>query len=99
AKRRDMDRVLYALAIVALGVGIYGMATSQGRAGTDTGDANYFAMVEIIALPLVLVLAADVRARWLRLGVYGVAVVIIAAVFSSLSRGGLIALGAVLVVI
>jgi O-antigen ligase len=99
AKRRDMDRVLYALAIVAFGIGIYGMATSQGRAGTDTGDANYFAMVEIIALPLVLALAADARARWLRLGVYGVALVIIAAVFSSLSRGGLIALSAVLVVI
>jgi O-antigen ligase len=99
AKKRDLDRVLYALAIVALGIGVYGMVTSHGRAGTDTGDANYFAMIEIIALPLVLVLATEVRDRWLRVSVYGIVLVIIAAVFSSLSRGGLIALGAVLAVI
>jgi putative inorganic carbon (hco3(-)) transporter len=98
-ERRAMNGVLYTLAIVAFGVGIYGMVSSQGRAGTETGDANYFAMVEIVALPLVLTLAADTRARWLRLGGYGVVLVIIAAVFSSLSRGGLIALGAVLVFI
>jgi putative inorganic carbon (HCO3(-)) transporter len=99
ANRRDMNRVLYTLAIVAFAVGIYGMVTSQGRAGTDTGDANYFAMVEIVALPLVLALAADVRARWLRLSLYAVLLVIIAAVFSSLSRGGLIALGAVVLLV
>src|SRR6478752_529899 len=83
AKKRDLDRVLYALAIVALGIGVYGMVTSHGRAGTDTGDANYFAMIEIIALPLVLVLATEVRDRWLRVSVYGIVLVIIAAVFSS----------------
>jgi O-antigen ligase len=97
--RRNMNLILYTLAVVALGVGIYGMVSSQGRAGAETGDANYFAMVEIVALPLVLILAADTRARWLRLGGYGVVLVIIAAVFSSLSRGGLIALGAVLLFI
>jgi hypothetical protein len=43
----------------------------------------------------VLVLAADARARWLRVGLYAVVLVIIVAVFWSLSRGGLIALGAV----
>jgi putative inorganic carbon (HCO3(-)) transporter len=98
-ERRAMNRVLYTLAIVAFVIGIYGMVTSQGRAGTETGDANYFAMVEIVALPLVLTLAADARKRWLRLGGYGVVLVIIAAVFSSLSRGGLLALGAVLLFI
>jgi O-antigen ligase len=96
---RDVRRALYSLAAVAFAVGIYGMVTAQGRAGADTGDANYFAMVEIVALPLVLALAADVRARWLRLSLYGVVLVIIAAVFSSLSRGGLIALGSVVFLI
>jgi O-antigen ligase len=91
--RRDMDRVLYTVAFVAFAVGIYGTVASEGRAGTDTGDANFFALVEIVALPLVLALAADVRGRWLRAALYGVVLVIIAAVFSSLSRGGLIALG------
>jgi O-antigen ligase len=92
--RRDVSRVLYTVAVVAFAVGIYGMISSQGRAGTDTGDANYFALVEIVALPLVLALAADARVRWLRIGLYGVVLVIVAAVFSSLSRGGLIALAA-----
>ena len=48
--RRDMNLVLYTIAVVAVVVGIYGMISSQGRAGTDTGDANFFAVVEIIAL-------------------------------------------------
>jgi len=92
--RRDVARVLYTFAIVAFAVGIYGMASSSGRAGTDAGDANFFALIEIITLPLVLALAADTRVRWFRGVLYGVVLVIIAAVFSSLSRGGLIALGA-----
>lgn len=94
--RRDMNLVLYTIAVVAVVVGIYGMISSQGRAGTDTGDANFFAVVEIIALPLVLALGADVQSRRLRVAVYAAVLVIIAAIFSSLSRGGLIALGAVL---
>jgi len=44
----------------------------------------------VIALPVVLTLAALER-RW-RLAYYGVAAVIILSVFSSLSRGGLVAL-------
>jgi O-antigen ligase len=92
--RRDVARVLYTIAFVAFAVGIFGMVSSSGRAGTDTGDANFFALIEIVALPLVLALAADTRIRWLRGVLYGVVLVIIAAVFSSLSRGGLIALGA-----
>jgi O-antigen ligase len=90
--RQDMNRVLYTVAFVAFAVGIYGTIASEGRAGTDTGDANFFALVEIVALPLVLALAADVRTQWLRSVLYGVVLVIIAAVFFSLSRGGLIAL-------
>jgi O-antigen ligase len=93
---RELNRVLYTVAIVALVVGIFGIA-SQGRAGTNTGDPNFFAMVEIVALPLVLVLAADARARSIRFGLYGIVLAIIASVFWSLSRGGLIALIAVVI--
>jgi hypothetical protein len=46
--RRDMDRVLYTVAFVAFAVGIDGTVASEGRAGTDTGDANFFALVEIV---------------------------------------------------
>jgi O-antigen ligase len=92
--RREMNRVLYTLAVMALAVGIFGIA-SQGRGGENTGDPNFFAMVEIVALPLVLVLAATAPARWLRLSLYAVVPIIVTSVFWSLSRGGLIALGAV----
>ena len=91
---REMDRVLYVVAVLALCVGLFGIA-AQGRAGTNVGDANFFAMIELVALPLVLSLAARTEAQWARFGLYGVVLVIVGAVFSSLSRGGLIALGAI----
>jgi O-antigen ligase len=94
--RRETNRVLYTLAVMALAIGIFGIA-SQGRGGQNTGDPNFFAMVEIVALPIVLALTASARPRWLRLGLYGVVLIIVTAVFWSLSRGGLIALAAVVI--
>src|SRR5439155_20706099 len=90
--RRDLDRVLYTLAVVALVVGALGIFTSQGRAEGASGNANFFAMVELFALPLVLALAAEVPRRVLRLGLYAVVSVIIMSVFASLSRGGFLTL-------
>jgi O-antigen ligase len=90
--RRDLDRVLYTLAGVALVVGAVGIFTSQGRAEGASGNANFFAMVEIFALPLVLVLATEARWRVLRTGFYAVVFVIIFSVFTSLSRGGFLTL-------
>jgi O-antigen ligase len=90
--RRDLDRVLYTLAVVALVVGAVGIFTSQGRAEGASGNANFFAMVEIFALPLVLVLATEARWRVVRIGLYAVVFVIIFSVFTSLSRGGFLTL-------
>jgi putative inorganic carbon (HCO3(-)) transporter len=90
--RRDLDRILYTLAVVALVVGAVGIFTSQGRAEGASGNANFFAMVELFALPLVLALAAEVPRRALRMGLYAVVLVIIFAVFASLSRGGFLTL-------
>ena len=95
--RRDLDRVLYALAVVALVVGTIGIFTSRGRAEGASGNANFFAMVEIFALPLVLALAAEVPRRVLRIGLYVVVFVIILSVFASLSRGGFLTLVSVAV--
>ena len=95
--RRDLDRVLYTLAVVALIVGALGIFTSQGRAEGASGNANFFAMVELFALPLVLALAAEVPRRVLRLGLYAVVSVIILSVFASLSRGGFLTLVSVAV--
>ena len=96
--RRDLDRVLYTLALVALAVGVIGLFTSQaGRAEGASGNPNFFAMVEIFALPLVLALAAEVRRRVVRFGLYAVVFVIILSVFASLSRGGFLTLASVAV--
>jgi O-antigen ligase len=95
--RRDLDRVLYTLALVALAAGAIGIFTSQGRAEGASGNPNFFAMVEVFALPLVLALAADVRRQVVRLGLYAVLFVIIFSVFASLSRGGFLTLVSVAV--
>ena len=91
--KRDLDRVLYVLAVVALFVGIFGIITNGGgRAEGASGNANFFALVEIFALPLVLVLAAEAQRRSVRIALYGVVFVIILSVFASLSRGGVLTL-------
>jgi O-antigen ligase len=95
--RRDLDRVLYTLALMALAVGVIGLFTSQGRAEGASGNANYFAMVEIFALPFVLVLATEARWRVVRVGLYAIVFVIIFSVFASLSRGGFLTLVSVAV--
>jgi O-antigen ligase len=93
--RRDVRSVLATFAFGAFVFGLVALAEylSTGgatRASGLQGDPNYFAEYQVIALPAVLALAALER-RW-RLACYGVAGVIILSVFSSLSRGGLIAL-------
>lgn len=90
--RQDLDRVLYTLAVVALITGLFGIFTSRGRAEGASGNPNFFAMVEIFALPLMLALAAEVKRRIARIGLYIVVLVIIVSVFSSLSRGGFLTL-------
>jgi len=90
--RRELDRVLYTLAVVAFVVGVIGIFTSKGRAEGASGNPNFFAMVEIFALPLVLALAAEVRRRAVRIALYVVVFVIILSVFASLSRGGFLTL-------
>jgi len=95
--RRELDRVLYTLAGVALVVGVIGLFTNQGRAVGASGNPNFFAMVEIFALPLVLALAAEVPRRTLRIVLYAVVLVIILSVFASLSRGGFLTLVSVAV--
>jgi O-antigen ligase len=96
--RRELDRVLYTLAAVAAVVGLIGLFTSQaGRSQGASGNPNFFAMVEVFALPLVLALAAEVRRRVLRISLYAVVLVIILSVLASLSRGGFLTLVSVAV--
>ncbi|HEV8603231.1 MAG TPA: O-antigen ligase family protein [Gaiellaceae bacterium] len=108
--RRDLDRILYAIAISSLLVSIlsifaflgrpigpFGATTLQeGRVQGATGDPSFFAALQLVALPLILVLANEVKALWLRLALYGTAVLGIASVFSTVSRGGFLQLLAII---
>ena len=69
-----------------------GGSLQSGRGQGGVGDPNSFASLQLIAFPLILVLAAEARKGWLRRGLGFTALVTIASVLATLSRGGLIAL-------
>lgn len=108
---RHVTEILYILAFAALVVGTstvmavagrpLGFAGSLqgGRAQGGVGDPSFFANVMLVALPLVIVLAAAARRRWLRWTLFLTVVVIITTILTSLSRGGFLALVAVLLVL
>jgi O-antigen ligase len=101
----ELKWILGWLAIASLAVGLYAIETfvSAGSTGLQTrsaggaGDPNFFAAYQIFAIPLILVLAGEVERRWLRSGLYLLVLVVIGSVLTTLSRGGLIALGAITV--
>lgn len=66
----------------------------SGRAAGLQGDPNYFAVYQVVALPATLILAAYARDTWRRLVYYGIIGVIVLSVVSSLSRTGLLAMTA-----
>jgi O-antigen ligase len=80
------------------GVGGGGEDLQEGRTQGGVGDPNFFASVQIVALPLTLALASAIERWWLQLAVYGAGLVMIASILSSLSRGGLIALVVILLI-
>jgi len=105
-----LRRVLYVLAGASLIVGAISLASvagitsfsqdlQAGRAQGGVGDPNFFANVQLVAFPLVLALAAETKREWVRLGLYGVALIAVASILSTLSRGGLIALVVVLAIV
>lgn len=67
-----------------------------GRSQGGIGDPDFFAGIQLVAVPLTLVLASDTRNPRMRLLLYGAVLVILASIFTSLSRGayiGVILLG------
>jgi O-antigen ligase len=94
----QLRAVLAAFVVGSVVFGLYGIATyssAQGGAVGLQGDHNFFAMYEVIALPAALGLAAiERRPAYRRLAMLAVGVIVVSVV-ASLSRGGLIALAAV----
>jgi putative inorganic carbon (HCO3(-)) transporter len=111
ATRADLDRVLYALAGLSLALGVlstlafigrplFGFGLLQeGRVQGGTGDPSFFAAAQLIALPLILVLASNTKKVLVRNALYLVALVNIGSVLSTVSRGGTIQLVVVLILL
>jgi putative inorganic carbon (hco3(-)) transporter len=104
----ELERVLYAFALAALGIGLFAIGAFflghsgdlvEGRSAGGTGDPNFFAAYQIVALPLMLALLSRASRPWQRALVYAAILVIIGSVLTSVSRGGLLTLIAVTLII
>ena len=108
---RELRIVLHVLAFASLLIGVVSLASfagvslvpagslQGGRAQGGVGDPNFFANVQLVAFPVILMLAADAKALWLRATLAFAGLVALASILSTLSRGGLIALMFVLVIL
>jgi hypothetical protein len=62
-----------------------------GRSQGGVGDPDFFAAMQLVAVPLILVSASDTKNPRLRLALYIAVLTILASVFTSLSRGAFLA--------
>jgi O-antigen ligase len=105
---RQLRNVLVAVSVAAfvtgvIAIGAFALGTpgqlQLGRTEGGAGDPNFFALYEIMALPLVFVLASTTPSRVQRLFLYVTAIVIVGAVVTTVSRGGLLTLGVLLLLL
>lgn len=103
---RDLRRFLYTfaftsallggLSILAFGAGgesFMGLELLQGgRSQGLIDDPDFFAAMQLVCVPLVLVLANETSSHRTRLALYVALVLILGSVFTSLSRGAFLAL-------
>lgn len=104
--RRDLDLVLYGIAFSAFAVGLVSVLLFVGGSGAResgfAGDPNFFAAYQVYAFPVLLALSAEAKHGWLRWTLFAGVVTSIGATFTTLSRGGILALlliGALLLIL
>jgi O-antigen ligase len=103
--QRDLENLLWVLAVASLLFGILSLqhisfgATEATRAQGGIGDPNLFAATQLVVLPLVLALAGQTKKPSLQIGLYAAVLAVIGSVVTSLSRGGLVGLAVLLVLI
>jgi O-antigen ligase len=109
--KNELNRVLYLLAIFSLALGILSILSftgrhpfgftlsSEGRSAGGTGNSNYFAAIQVITFPAILVLAANEARRWWRLFLIVALLVNIGSIISTVSRGGTLSLVVVVALI
>jgi O-antigen ligase len=99
---RQLTRTLYFMIACSVVVGMiaigafmgvlsFNILLQGGRAQGGSGDPNFFANVQLVALPLAIVLAGDARAKFTRYALLFAVLVVLASILVSLSRGGFIA--------
>lgn len=100
--RADLRRLAVTVWVVAVALGVVAIAqyfAGFERAVAYSGDANFFAALQVLALPICLVVASHTEHGGLRVvALLGVAVVV-GSVLVTLSRGGVLALLGVLALI
>ena len=101
---RDMRRTFTVLAAASMLIGLVSIASfagtpilateslQGGRSQGGVGDPNFFANVQLVALPIILLMAAEAKSLMARIFFGFATIVAITSVFSTLSRGALIAL-------
>ena len=99
---KDLRRLLWvttfsSLALAMLWITSY--ATGVDRRFNEAGDPNFFAALQVVSLPLVLVLASTTKNHLHRLFLVGAIAVIAGSIISTLSLGGLITMAAAALII
>jgi O-antigen ligase len=92
---RELQRLLVTIWALAVLVGVIAIGeylSGSARAVGVTGDPNFFASLQVVALPLATVLASQARSGLAR-AVYLIGLgIVVGSVVTSLSRGGILAL-------
>jgi O-antigen ligase len=99
ARLRNVVLTIWVMSTLVGVIGISQFHGAEPRAVGLSGDPNFFAALQVICLPIVAVLATQATtARIRRLVLVGLAV-IVGSIFTSVSRGGLLGLAAVLLLL
>jgi putative inorganic carbon (hco3(-)) transporter len=88
-------RIVWLLATVTGLISIEQFLAGGGRSVGVSGDANFFAALQVIALPLGALLVIETRSSRLRLLVLMGVAIGVGSIMTTLSRGGILALAAV----
>ena len=91
--RSDVRALLWVAAVCSIALGLWWAASYAlgiSRYANLTGDPNFIAALQVVALLMVLALAADARTLTRRIGLYAAVAIIAGSIVATLSRGGLI---------
>jgi O-antigen ligase len=103
--RKQLNTLLWVVTICSVVLALIwigGYASGIDRRVNATGAPNFFAALQIMSLPLVLVLITSVRDSLVRIALHIAVAIIAGSIISTLSRGGfltLLVMGAVIMVL